>query len=184
VFRITSVVCRVVLCAVINVASHIVAYFQGADEFAARVNIEVQYASERTIAAVEKAGGVITTRFFDLTSVSAMVDPEEHFRRGRVIPRCKLPPKDGVSYYTDAASRGYLADLAAILHARVQLSQKYGYSLPEMVPGSWLDKMLRYRKDPYQIWFGLEPGWSVSLVDRCILKPTDPGISQYFSGEN
>ena len=103
---------------------------------------------------------------------------------GLVIPRCKLPPKDAVSYYMDAASRGYLADMAAIMQARLQLAQKYSYSLPEVVPGSPLDEMLRRRKDPYQIWYGLEPGWLVSLVDRCILKPTDPDIKRYFTGEN
>jgi len=157
---------------------------QGADEFAACVNIEVQYASERTIAAVEKAGGVITTRFFDQTSVTAMVNPEEHFRTGLVIPRCKLPPKDAVSYYTNATNRGYLADVSAVIEARLQLSQKYGYKLPEMVPGEWLHKMFRKRKDPFQIWFGLEPGWVVNLSDRCILKPTDPEIRQYFTGQS
>ena len=148
------------------------------------MHIEVQSASERAIAAIEKAGGVVTTRFFDLASVTAMVDPEFHFRKGLVIPRCKLPPKDAVSYYMDAASRGYLADMAAVMQARLQLSQKYGYSLPEAAPGSWLDKMLRKRKYPYQIWYGLEPGWVVNLADRCILKPTDPEIRQYFAGEN
>jgi len=144
----------------------------------------VQCANERTIAAVERAGGVITTRFYDLTSVSAMVNAEEHFRRGRVIPRCKLPPKDAVNYYMDAVSRGYLADLSAVMQARLQLSQKYGYQLPELVPGQWLHKMFVNRKDPFQIWFGLEPGWVVSLADRCILKPTDAEVKQYFSGQN
>ena len=155
---------------------------QGADEFAARVNIEVQHASERAIAAVERAGGLITTRFFDSASVTAAADPEYHFRQGLVIPRCKLPPRDAVEYYTDAANRGYLADAAALTDARLQLAQKYGYRLPEPVPGSWLETMSRKRKDPYQIWFGLEPGWTVSLADRCILKPTDPEISNYFTG--
>ena len=112
-----------------------------------------------------------------------MVDPEDHFRRGRVIPRCKLPPKDAVSYYTDAASRGYLADTAAVVAARLQLSQKYGYSLPEVVPCEWLHRMMTNRKDPFQIWFGLEPGWIVSLTDKCILKPTDAEIRQYFTGQ-
>ena len=152
------------------------------DEFAARVNIEVQHASERAIAAVEQAGGVITTRFFDRSSVAAMVDAEQHFMKGRVIPRCKLPPKDAVSYYTDPAQRGYLADLSAIMRARLQLAQKYGYQLPAVVHGDWLHATLMGRKDPYQIWFGLEPGWIVSLADRSILKPTDAAIKQYFTG--
>jgi len=143
----------------------------------------VQCASERSIAAVEKAGGAITTRFFDSTSVAAMADVEEHFRRGLVIPRCKLPPKDAVEYYTDPGNRGYLASLPAIMDARLQLSQKYGYRLPEAVPGGWLHRALANRKDPFQIWFGLEPGWVICLADKCILKPTDPDIKQYFSGQ-
>jgi len=57
---------------------------QGADEFAARVSVEVQYASERAIAAVERVGGAITTRFFDRCAVTAMVDAEQHFRSSRV----------------------------------------------------------------------------------------------------
>lgn len=104
-------------------------------------------------------------------------------RQGLVIPRCKLPPKDAVAYYTDPANRGYLADMSAIMQARLQLAQKYGYQLPDMSPGDWLHTMLTRRKDPYQIWFGLEPGWVVSLTDRCILKPTDADIRQYFTGD-
>lgn len=155
----------------------------GADEFAARVSIEVQCASERTIAAVEKAGGVLVTRFFDVSSVSAMVNAEQHFTKGLVIPRCKLPPRDALTYYTDPANRGYLASMSAIIQARLQLAQKYGYELPSSVePGDWLHDMLRRRKDPYQIWFGLEPGWVVNLADRCILKPTDADIRQFFTG--
>ena len=144
----------------------------------------MQYASERTIAAVEKAGGVITTRFFDLPSVTAMVNAEEHFKNGLVIPRCKLPPRDAVTYYSDAVNRGYLAPLSAIMMARLHLAQKYGYQLPDVVDGNWLQRMLVTRKDPYQIWFGLEPGWVVSLADRCILKPTDADIRQYFTSSH
>jgi len=79
---------------------------------------------------------------------------------------------------------GYLADVAALMEARLQMAQKYGYRLPEMVPGTWLEKMFRKRKDPYQIWFGLEPGWTVNLADKCILKPTDTEVSNYFTGQN
>ena len=41
------------------------------DRFAARVNLEVQWASEQTIAAVERNGGVITTAYFDIFCVNA-----------------------------------------------------------------------------------------------------------------
>lgn len=43
--------------------------FQGADIFSAKVNIEVQRASELAIAAIEKNGGVVTTSFYDLRSL-------------------------------------------------------------------------------------------------------------------
>lgn len=42
---------------------------QGADTFAAKINIEVQWVSELAIAAVEKNGGVITTAFYDPRSL-------------------------------------------------------------------------------------------------------------------
>jgi large subunit ribosomal protein L15 len=153
---------------------------QGADIFTARVSIEVQWAAETTIAAIERAGGTITTRFYDLASVSAMVDPELHFSKGLVIPRCKLPPQDAIEYYTSPSNRGYLADPASIMQARLELSQKYGYQLPKVVPGEWLHTMLARRKDPRQIWFGLEPGWAVNLTDKCIVKPTQEQLKEYY----
>ena len=55
---------------------------QGMDDFACAVNLEVQWASERVIAAVERAGGTITTAFYDVASLQAMVDPERFFKRG------------------------------------------------------------------------------------------------------
>jgi len=42
---------------------------QGADIFAAKINIEVQRASELAIAAIEKNGGVVTTSFYDPRSL-------------------------------------------------------------------------------------------------------------------
>lgn len=42
---------------------------QGADIFKAKVNIEVQMASELAIAAIEKNGGVVTTAFYDPRSL-------------------------------------------------------------------------------------------------------------------
>ncbi|KAG9478805.1 hypothetical protein GDO78_012456, partial [Eleutherodactylus coqui] len=41
----------------------------GANLFCAKVNIEVQWASELAIAAVEKNGGVVTTGFYDPRSL-------------------------------------------------------------------------------------------------------------------
>lgn len=50
--------------------------FQGAEIFAAKINIEVQRATEGAIAAIERNGGVITTSFYDPISLgnSLMTD--------------------------------------------------------------------------------------------------------------
>lgn len=59
------------------------------------------------------------------------------------------------------------------------LAQKYGYTLPKIEDDPDY-KMLTDRKDPRQIFFGLEPGWVVNLLDRIILKPTDPELQEYY----
>ena len=143
------------------------------------MNIEVQWTNELTIAAIERNGGTIVTKFYDLGCVAAMADPESHFKKGLVIPRCKLPPQDSVEYYTDPKNRGYLADPAKIAEARLELAQKFGYKLPDITKDP-LHEMLIRRKDPRQIWFGLEPGWAVNLTDKCILKPTDEQLKEYY----
>jgi large subunit ribosomal protein L15 len=54
---------------------------EGADHFEAKVNIEVQYASEQAIAAVERNGGVITTAYFDLNRyIQGVRSTFGHFR--------------------------------------------------------------------------------------------------------
>ena len=42
---------------------------QGAELFSAKINIEVQRASEAAIAAVERNGGVLTSSFYDPISL-------------------------------------------------------------------------------------------------------------------
>jgi len=153
---------------------------EGADIFKARVNIEVQWTNEIGIAAIERNGGRIITRFYDSACVDAMSDPHRHFTKGLPIPRCKLPPQDAIEYYSDANNRGYLADPAKIEEARQELAQKYGYKLREIKDDDPLYGMNRALKDPRQIWFGLEPGWAVNLTDKCILKPTDDKLKEYY----
>ena len=153
--------------------------FQGADIFDAKVNIEVQWASEQTIAAVEKNGGTILTKFYDLTSVEAMAKPAVFFKTGMAIPHCKLPPEDAVEYYTEAKNRGYLADPEKINDARIELAQKYGYLLPDISKDP-LYAMLMMRKDPRQIWYGLQPGWVVNTRDKSILKHKDKAYTEYY----
>jgi len=58
---------------------------EGLDSFSAKVNIEVQWASEQVIAAVERNGGVITTGFYDIKSLWALKDPFKFFSKGKQI---------------------------------------------------------------------------------------------------
>ena len=55
---------------------------EGIDLFKAKVNIEVQYASQHVIAAVERNGGIIRTAFYDIFSVACLSNPESFFKKG------------------------------------------------------------------------------------------------------
>ncbi|XP_072323864.1 large ribosomal subunit protein uL15m [Scyliorhinus torazame] len=153
---------------------------EGADSFAAKVNIEVQLASELAIAAIERNGGIITTGFYDPRTLDILCKPVPFFLRGQPIPKRMLPPEELVPYYTDAQNRGYLADPAKIQGARMGLARKYGYILPDITKDE-VYCMLRMRKDPRQIFFGLAPGWIVNLSEKKILKPTDEELCSYYS---
>ncbi|OQR71724.1 39S ribosomal protein L15 [Tropilaelaps mercedesae] len=152
----------------------------GIDRFKAKLNIEVQYAKEPVIAAIERNGGVITTAFYDIYAVETKVKPEDFFRSGLPIPRRQLPPEDAFEYYVDPVNRGYLADPKLIAEERLKLAQKYGYELPDLRQDPAF-KMLTYRKDPRQVFDGLEPGWVVNLKDKTILRPTDPEYVKYYN---
>uniref|UniRef100_A0A4W6CLL1 Large ribosomal subunit protein uL15m n=1 Tax=Lates calcarifer TaxID=8187 RepID=A0A4W6CLL1_LATCA len=153
---------------------------EGADIFAAKINIEVQRASEGAIAAIERNGGVITTSFYDPISLGILIKPIPFFMRGQPIPKRMLPGEDMVPYYRDAESRGYLADPEKIQQARLTLAQKYGYILPDISKDE-LYHMLAMRKDVRQIFFGLSPGWVVNMPEKKILKPTDEKLLKYYS---
>lgn len=153
---------------------------EGADIFAAKINIEVQWANEQVIAAIERNGGVITTAYYDPHSLYLLKNPKKFFESGQAIPRRMIPPPDAIEYYTSAKTRGYLADPEKVSEERLKLAQKYGYKLPELEKD--LDyEMLCQRKDPRQIFYGLEPGWVVNLKDRCILKPKDKELLQFYA---
>lgn len=153
---------------------------EGADIFAAKINIEVQWASEQVIAAVERNGGVITTAYYDPHSLLLLKNPKKFFESGQAIPRRMIPPSDLIEYYTSAKSRGYLADPEEISKERLKLAQKYGYTLPDIEKDSDY-KMMSERKDPRQIFYGLEPGWVVNLKDECILKPKDQELLSFYN---
>ncbi|XP_076069566.1 mitochondrial ribosomal protein L15 [Oratosquilla oratoria] len=153
---------------------------EGLDIFKAKVNLEVQWASEAVIAAVERNGGIITTAYYDPISLDAAVQPVTFFKRGEPIPRRMLPPQHLIDYYSDPCNRGYLADPKLVAEHRLVLAQKYGYDLPDV--GSTSDQgWLLERKDPRQVFYGLEPGWIISLKDKKIIKPLDPELKEFYS---
>ncbi|GFT25724.1 39S ribosomal protein L15, mitochondrial [Nephila pilipes] len=156
---------------------------EGADAFTAKVNIEVQHAKETVIAAVERNGGVITTAYYDIDSVIALVNPQKFFETGKPIPLRKLPPEDAIPYYTDPKSRGYLSDPEKIADERFSLAQKYGYEYFDISKDPEYE-MLTTRKDPRQIFLGLEPGWVVNLADKVILRPTDEVLQEYYNPQH
>ncbi|KAF9809507.1 hypothetical protein SFRURICE_020804 [Spodoptera frugiperda] len=153
---------------------------EGADFFAAKINIEVQWASEQVIAAIEKNGGVITTAYYDPHSLMLLKNPKKFFESGQAIPRRMIPPPDAIEYYTSAKTRGYLADPEEISKERLKLAQKYGYTLPN-IENEPNYNMLNERKDPRQIFYGLEPGWVINLKEKCILKPKDLELLKFYS---
>ena len=55
---------------------------QGMDHFCATINIEVQWATEAVVAAVERNGGTITTAFYDPMALTAATNPMAFFRKG------------------------------------------------------------------------------------------------------
>jgi len=153
---------------------------QGLDTFTAKVNIEVQWASEQAIMAVERAGGKITTAYYDLHSVLALKNPLQFFETGSPIPRRLPPPASLMEFYTGAANRGFLADPGEVAEERLALAQKYGYELPE---DDQMEDYLKETKGPRQIFYGLQSGWIVNLADREIYKPKDEQLEQAYSGE-
>ncbi|XP_077094062.1 large ribosomal subunit protein uL15m [Siphateles boraxobius] len=152
---------------------------EGADIFCAKVNLEVQVASEKAIAAVERNGGVITTSYYDPRSLQVLIKPVPFLMSGDPIPKRLLPGEELLPYYTDANNRGYLSDPAQVRAARERLAQKYGYRLPDTSADERFE-MLAQRKDPRQIFFGLSPGWVVNMADKKILKPTDDKVLRYY----
>nr|SVE84165.1 EOG090X03LH [Daphnia pulex] len=156
---------------------------EGLDNFKGKVNIEVQHASEQVIAAIERNGGVITTAFYDPVSLLAMRDPMKFFISGIPIPKRQTPPEDAIEYYTDPRNRGYLADPDLVALERFKLAQKYGYELPDLKNDPEL-AMLLERKDPRQIFYGLNPGWVVNLKDKKIFEPEDEKLLEYYKTAN
>ena len=58
---------------------------EGLDVFKAKVNIEVQHASESVIAAIERNGGTIRCAYYDIISVNALYNPLKFFQTGKYL---------------------------------------------------------------------------------------------------
>jgi len=151
---------------------------EGMDSFKAKVNIEVQWADEAAIAAIERNGGKISVAYYDLHSVVALSDPINFLKSGKPIPRRLIPPGNLLEKYSDAASRGYLAHPDLVEQEIQVLAQKYGYEAPVYDPN---DELFKKAKDPRQIFFGLEPGWLISLQDKTIFKPEQQQLEEIYS---
>lgn len=108
-----------------------------------------------------------------------MSNPLKFFASGKPIPKNGTPPLNAIEYYTSAVNRGYLANPDQIRIERLKLAQKYGYVLPDLTKHPLKD-MLAKRKDPRQIWYGLEPGWLVNMADQVVLKPTNKELIDYY----
>uniref|UniRef100_A0A914EN10 Large ribosomal subunit protein uL15m n=1 Tax=Acrobeloides nanus TaxID=290746 RepID=A0A914EN10_9BILA len=154
---------------------------EGAEIFAAKINLEVQWADQTTIAAVERAGGRIRTAYYDLESLRAAVDPEKWFRSGKPIPPRKYPPHTLMPYYIDPNNRGYLAKPEDIAKSEQRLAEIVGYQ--RQVDPSDEENWQREQKNPKQVFLGLEPGSIVSLEDRKVFVPTHPVLTEYYNGE-
>jgi len=86
---------------------------------------------------------------------------------------------DCLNYYSDPKMRGYLADPEKISYERLVLAQKYGYELPKIEDDPDYE-MLCKRKDPRQLFYGLQPGWVVNVKDKVILKPKAEYLKEYY----
>lgn len=145
---------------------------QGADVFAACVNLEVQWASQTAIAAIERAGGRIRTAYYDAGSLQAAVDPEKWFMEGNVVPRRKAPPADLLLYYMDPKNRGYLAKKDDLEEAEKDLAQILAYER--------LEKKDFEEKPADQVFIGIPSGSVVSLADKKVFSPTNKTLRRYY----
>ncbi|CAK9297044.1 unnamed protein product [Gordionus sp. m RMFG-2023] len=123
---------------------------KGMDLFCAKVNIEVQWASELVIAAVEKAGGNIITSYYDPLSLSILKNPLNFFAKGEAIPRRLFPPKELVDYYSNPANRGYLVPFISNSNSEFQVDIN-GFNSASIA--LWAKKLETAQKFGYDIYF-------------------------------
>ncbi|CAI5438593.1 unnamed protein product [Caenorhabditis angaria] len=148
---------------------------EGADSFPYAIDIEVQYATQSAIAAVEKAGGRIRTSYYDVNALEAAIDPKKWFEKGNVVPQRKAPPKTLIGYYMDAKNRGYLADESDIENNRINLANIRGYKLPDH------EMVTEPLKTVDQVFHGIPAGSVISLADKKLYSPTNEIHREYYS---
>jgi large subunit ribosomal protein L15 len=82
----------------------------GADYFKTPVDITVSRASATAIEAIEKAGGKITTRFFNKAGIKSITHPHLYEEPPRLAGAFS---RFDIEYYRDPAHRGYLSQEVA-----------------------------------------------------------------------
>ena len=65
---------------------------QGAVRLRTPVNIQVSQVSAAASDAVEKAGGTVTTVYYNRLGIKALLKPESFAKKGRLLPRPARPP--------------------------------------------------------------------------------------------
>ncbi len=65
---------------------------QGKEAFSAALRLEVSQASAAARAAVEAAGGHVTTVYYNQLGLRALLKPDWFARKGRLMPRAARPP--------------------------------------------------------------------------------------------
>ncbi|WKX89295.1 hypothetical protein Q1695_008722 [Nippostrongylus brasiliensis] len=153
---------------------------EGADDFVHKIDVEVQYASQSAISAVERAGGRVRVTYYDPDSLQAAVDPRAWFKSGNPVPARKAPPPSLLEYYTDATNRGYLADADQLVEARKRLALIEVFSVGRQKKGQQRDRSTDHQIAPTQVFHGIPPGAVVSLADKKVFLPTDPVVRDYY----
>ena len=64
----------------------------GAEEFNTKVNLQVTSISAPAREAIERAGGSVTTVYYNELGLRALLRPEWFEKKGRLLPRAARPP--------------------------------------------------------------------------------------------
>lgn len=85
-----------------NVSDGVKLLSNGAEAFDVKVELEVSRASQKAIAAVEAAGGMVTTVYYNRVALRALLKPHKF----DLMPHRAYPPPRLMPYYLDFANRG------------------------------------------------------------------------------